>query len=67
MVGPIVKTGVNTEETIEKLERARNGVLSAMLRLLADFQQMIRREIAAVVDGSAGAFALSVDSVAPVE
>lgn len=55
------------EQVLEKFEHARNGVLSTMLRLFADFQQTIRREIAVVLNGSAGAYAVSVDSVASVE
>jgi len=54
-------------QAIEKFEHARNGVLATMLRLFADFQQMIRREVAVVLNGSAGAYAVSVDSVASVE
>ncbi|MGA8580143.1 MAG: chemotaxis protein CheW, partial [Bryobacteraceae bacterium] len=51
------------EQVLVKFEHARNGALSAMLRLFADFQQTIRREIAVVLNGSTGAYAVSVDSV----
>ena len=62
----LVETG-GTAQAAEKFEHARNGVLATMLRLFADFQQMIRRELAVVLNGSAGAYAVSVDSVASVE
>ena len=58
------------EQALEMLEQARSNVLSNMLRLFTDFQQVIRdnrREIALVLNGPAGAYAVSVDSVAAVE
>jgi len=57
-------------QALEQLEQARTGILSTMLRLFADFQQLLRdshREIAVVLNGSVGAYAVSVDSVASVE
>lgn len=65
----LVENG-QAEQGLEMLENARSGVLSIMLRLFADFQQVIRdnrREIALVLNGPAGAYAVSVDSVAAVE
>ncbi len=58
------------EQALEMFAHARAGVLSTMLGLFVDFQQMIRdthREIAVVLHGQAGAYAVSVDSVASVE
>ncbi|HUJ48636.1 MAG TPA: chemotaxis protein CheW [Bryobacteraceae bacterium] len=58
------------QKALEMFNEARSGVLSTMLRLFADFQQMIRdthREIAVVLHGQAGMYAVSVDSVASVE
>ena len=59
-----------TEQASERFAQTRTGVLATMLGLFADFQQMIRdthREIAVVLHGQAGAYAISVDSVASVE
>jgi len=58
------------EKAAQVFEAARSGVLSTMLKLFADFQLMIRetnREIAVVLQGQAGMYAVSVDSVASVE
>ncbi len=58
------------QKALEMFNEARSGVLSTMLGLFADFQQMIRdthREIAVVLHGQAGMYAVSVDSVASVE
>ena len=58
------------EKAAAMFNQARSGVLSTMLKLFADFQQVIRetrREIAVVLHGLAGTYAVSVDSVASVE
>ena len=58
------------EKAAQIFETARMGALSTMLKLFADFQQLIRetnREIAVVLHGQAGTYAVSVDSVASVE
>ena len=68
-VGELVEKG-RVEEALQTLEQARTGVLATMLRLFTDLQRMIRdnrREIAVVLNGPAGAYAVSVDSVASVE
>jgi purine-binding chemotaxis protein CheW len=68
-VQALVESG-HSEEARERLDKARNGALAAMLRLFADFQALIRehnREIAVVLNGAGGAYAVSVDSVTSVE
>jgi len=58
------------EKALQVLERGRSGALATMIKLFGDFQQMIRethREIAVVLHGHAGTYAVSVDSVASVE
>jgi len=60
----------HAEQALTAVAEARNGALAEMLPMFTEFQQMIRdthREIAVVLHGQAGMYAVSVDSVASVE
>lgn len=60
----------SVDQAQELINRAREGVLSSLLCLFDEFQQTIRenhREIAVVLSGGAGAYAVSVDAVESVE
>ena len=60
----------HADQALTTVTEAGNGALAEMLPMFTEFQQMIRdtrREIAVVLHGQAGTYAVSVDSVASVE
>jgi len=60
----------HAERALTTVAEAGKGALAEMLPMFTEFQQMIRdthREIAVVLHGQAGTYAVSVDSVASVE
>jgi chemotaxis signal transduction protein len=68
-VDELIKSG-RSEEAAELIEKGKNGNLAVIVKLFSELQQTIRdnrRDIAVVLNGTAGAFALMVDSVASVE
>ncbi len=68
-VEEMVEAG-HADQALTTVTEAGNGALAEMLPMFTEFQQMIRdtrREIAVVLHGQAGTYAVSVDSVASVE
>ena len=60
----------HAEQALTTVTEAGNGALAEMLPMFTEFQKMIRethREIAVVLHGQAGTYAVSVDSVVSVE